>query len=274
MKQGGRATPYVASLRVYEPASSFSASFLQNLISFPASIDGFAKEEFHNLANSVDFGVSLEAFGRAFHLTRDGDSYYCPWNTTSRIQNSLSLLQENYSLPMRKLFSLPSLEQFLNSYNFEISNKTHVITSTWLIPPRWFSLFSMEDLLDGKNGRKRFIIFRSDIDSALVRCERALSIIRKTFGPGPLVGEVEDLMTWLTTFDSKSIVELDYGGLAELLNQVAPISERNGTETDTSVADVWESLEALDTGDGLVAGRAYQRLMSRWRGVSALEHAN
>jgi hypothetical protein len=89
-----------------------------------------------------------------------------------------------------------------------------------------------------------------------------------------LVGEVEDVMTWLTSFKSKSIVELDYGGLAELLNQIAPASERNGTETDTSVADIWESLEALDAGEGLVAGRAYERLMRRWRGVSALEHAN
>jgi hypothetical protein len=259
---------------VYEPASSFSASFLQNLISFSASIEGFAKEEFYNLSNSADLGVYLDLFGRAFHLTIDGNSYYCPWNTSARVQHSLSLLQENYSLPMRKLFSLPSLEQFLNSYKFEMSNKTYVITSTWLIPPRWFSLFSMEDLIEGKNSRKRFIIFRTDIESARVRCKRALSIIRKTFGPGPLVVEVEDLMTWLTTFDSKSIIELDYGGLAELLNQIEPASGRNRTETDTSVADVWESLEALDTGDGLQAGRSYQRLMNRWRGVSALEHAN
>jgi hypothetical protein len=88
------------------------------------------------------------------------------------------------------------------------------------------------------------------------------------------VGELEEMMTWLSTFDSRSIVELDYGGLASLLNNSRLLLGDDATQADTSVADVWESLEALEVGDAGRAGAAYERLMSRWRAVSALEHAN
>jgi hypothetical protein len=121
---------------------------------------------------------------------------------------------------------------------------------------------------------KKFILYRTNIESALVRGNRALSIVRKTFGPGPLVGELEEIMTWLSTFYSTSIVELDYGGLANLLNNSRPPSGDEATQADTSVVDVWESLEALEVGDAGRAGAAYERLMSRWRAVSSLEHAN
>jgi hypothetical protein len=88
------------------------------------------------------------------------------------------------------------------------------------------------------------------------------------------VGELEEMMTWLSTFDSRSIIELDYGGLANLLNNSSlPLSD-DATQADMSVVDVWESLEALEVGDAGRAGAAYERLMSRWRGVSSLEHAN
>jgi hypothetical protein len=88
------------------------------------------------------------------------------------------------------------------------------------------------------------------------------------------VGELEEMMTWLSTFDSRSIVELDYGGLANLLNNSRLPLGDDATQVDTSVVDVWESLEALEIGDGVRAGAAYERLMSRWRAVSSLEHAN
>ena len=274
MKPGNRATPYVASLRVYEPATAFPAEFLQNLISYPALLEGFAREEFHNLANSIKFQNAFESTRRAFQLTKDGVSFYCPWSTGDRLSTSISLLRENYSNPMLKLFSLPPLEKMEESFQIGSPKKTYVLTETWLIPPRWFSLFSKEDSLSVESKNKKLILYRTNIESALFRGNRALSIVRKTFGPGPLVGELEEMMTWLSTFDSRSIVELDYGGLANLLNNSRLPSGDDVTQSDTSVLDVWESLEALEIGDAGRAGAAYERLMSRWRAVSSLEHAN
>ena len=273
MKPGNRATPYVASLRVYEPATAFRAEFLQNLISYPALLEGFAREEFHNLANSIKLQNAFESTSRAFQLTKDGVSFYCPWSTGDRLSTSISLLRENYSNPMLKLFSLSPLEKMEESFQIGSLKKTYVLTETWLIPPRWFSLFSASDSVSVESKNKKLILYRTNIESALFRGNRALSIVRKTFGPGPLVGELEEMMTWLSTFDSRSIVELDYGGLANLLNNSRLPSGDDVTQSDTSVLDVWESLEALEIGDAGRAGAAYERLMSRWRAVSSLEHA-
>ena len=274
MKPGNRATPYVASLRVYEPATAFSAEFLQNLISYPALLEGFAREEFHNLANSIKLQNAFESTSRAFQLTKDGVSFYCPWSTGDRLSTSISLLRENYSNPMLKLFSLSPLEKMEESFQIGSLKKTYVLTETWLVPPRWISLFSKADSLSVERENEKLVLYRTNIESALFRVNRALSIVRKTFGPGPLVGELEEMMTWLSTFDSRSIVELDYGGLANLLNNSRLPSGDDVTQSDTSVLDVWESLEALEIGDAGRAGAAYERLMSRWRAVSSLEHAN
>ena len=128
MKPGNRATPYVASLRVYEPATAFPADFLQNLISYPALLEGFAREEFHNLANSIKVQNDLEFTRRAFQLTKDGVSFYCPWSTGDRLISSISLLRENYSNPMLKLFSLSSLEKMEESFQIGSLKKTYVLT--------------------------------------------------------------------------------------------------------------------------------------------------
>jgi hypothetical protein len=274
VKPGNRATPYVASLRLYEPATAFTAEFLQNLISYPALLEGFAREEFHNLANSIKHQNAFESTSRAFQLTKDGVSFYCPWSTGDRLSTSISLLRESYSNPMLKLFSLSPLEKMEESFQIGSLKKTYILTENWLIPPRWFSLFSKGDSMSVERKNEKLVLYRTNIDSALFRGNRALSIVRKTFGPGPLVGELEEMMTWLSTFDSRSVVELDYGGLANLLNNSRLPLGDGATQADTSVADVWESLEALEVGDAGRAGAAYERLMRRWRAVSSLEHAN
>jgi hypothetical protein len=274
VKPGNRATPYVASLRLYEPATAFPAEFLQNLISYPALLEGFAREEFHNLANSIKVQNAFESTSRAFKLIKDGVSFYCPWSTGDRLSTSISSLRENYSNPMLKLFSLSPLEKMEESFQIRSPKKTYVLTETWLIPPRWFSLFSTGDSVSVERENTKLVLYRTNIESALFRGNRALSIVRKTFGPGPLVGELEETMTWLSTFDSRSIVELDYGGLANLLNNSRLPSGDEARQADTSVVDVWESLEALEIGDASRAGAAYERLMSRWRAISSLEHAN
>lgn len=272
---GGRATPYIASLRVYEPARAFSPSFLKDLVSYPATVEGFVKEEFFNLRRLVLSNKAEDDALRAFSITNDGANFYCPWNTPLRVRESLALIRESYSLPMRKLFSLPEINELkVNENNSNSTSRANLISETWLIPPRWFSLFSKGDCLSGKRGEKVFVFYRSNLKYALERGNRALAIIRKTFGPGPLTGEVEELMSWLASFDPESLIELDYGGLAELLDKLLLASGEMGVASDTSVDDVWESLEALEIGDGVRAGSAYERLMGRWRAVSSLEHAN
>jgi hypothetical protein len=99
------------------------------------------------------------------------------------------------------------------------------------------------------------------------RIAKALRVVRRVFGEGPATGAIEEVGRWLEDFHPHSLVELDYGGLVHLVDDEA-LSE------DTSVADVNEALERLTAGDLPAAGQCYERVVSRWRSVAALEHAN
>jgi hypothetical protein len=85
--------------------------------------------------------------------------------------------------------------------------------------------------------------------------------------------EIADLLQWLEIFDNNSIVELDYGGLAIYLNNLLIQNGEPGLDADTSVEDVSTSIAGLASGDGVLAGRGYERLVSRWRKVASLESA-
>jgi hypothetical protein len=97
--------------------------------------------------------------------------------------------------------------------------------------------------------------------------------VLSAFGSGQVEGEVADLIDWLEIFDTASIVELDYGGLAIYLNNLLIENGEVGLDADTSIEDVNSSIAGLASGDGSLAGRGYERLVSRWRKVAALESA-
>jgi len=82
-----------------------------------------------------------------------------------------------------------------------------------------------------------------------------------------------ELINWLNVFDTGSMLELDYGGLAIYLNTSLINSGESGLEADTSIEDVHMSIEGLESGDAVLAGSGYERLVSRWRRVSEYERA-
>ncbi|NDE19646.1 MAG: hypothetical protein EB000_04290 [Alphaproteobacteria bacterium] len=113
--------------------------------------------------------------------------------------------------------------------------------------------------------------------STVTRCWAALDFthqaVLSAFGEGAVEGEVAELLAWLEIFNNKSIVELDYGGLATYLNNQLVESGEVGLDADTSIEDVTTSIAGLASGDGALAGRGYERLVARWRRVSSLESA-
>ena len=95
-----------------------------------------------------------------------------------------------------------------------------------------------------------------------------------SFGEGPIEEEIADLLEWLSLFHAESIVELDYGGLAGYLEKILKEEGLPGLEADTSIEDIHLSLTGLSTGDGAAAGVGYERLVSRWRKVAAMEQSS
>jgi hypothetical protein len=94
------------------------------------------------------------------------------------------------------------------------------------------------------------------------------------FGDGPVEEELENLLDWLEMFHPESLVELDYGGLANYMDKALRDSGEDGLESDSSIEDVLHSVAGLAAADAMMAGTGYQRLMSRWRLVQGFEQAS
>jgi hypothetical protein len=269
-----RPTPYVASLRVYEPIDSFEVvdqlRWSQIAITSPTGWD----EQVRSLKRSITSEpVNLKPDG-AHVLEHEGKRYVAPWSTAARCWAALDDFK--YTLPpsVIKFFVPQTIEDSINSSIDMVEDKvSHILTSTWSIPPRWFALFSPDERLRGVNEDGYFTISRTAISNAKSRCTFTHQAVLGAFGEGAVEGEVAELLAWLEIFDPKSIVELDYGGLATYLNKQLIESGEVGLDADTSIEDVTSSIAGLASGDGALAGRGYERLVSRWRRVSALESA-
>ena len=149
----------------------------------------------------------------------------------------------------------------------------HILTENWVIPPRWFSLFMAHERIRGEDEDGIFCVMRTNIADAKARTEVAHQTVRSAFGEGSVEAEIEHLLEWLDMFHNKSLVELDYGGLANYLDFGLRLAGEEGIEADTSVEDVLLSLSGLAAGDGQMAGQGYERLVSRWRIVQGFESA-
>jgi hypothetical protein len=115
---------------------------------------------------------------------------------------------------------------------------------------------------------------RTRISDAIARTQVAHQTVLSSFGEGPVEQEIEHLLEWLQLFHPQSLVELDYGGLAALLDsQLRAAGHEEGLEADSSIEDVLMSLAGLAAGDGALAGQGYERLVTRWRLVQSLESA-
>jgi hypothetical protein len=99
------------------------------------------------------------------------------------------------------------------------------------------------------------------------RTARALATLRRALPDAPTVAGLEQLGRWLEEFHPHSRVELDYGGLVELLTD-------DELRADGSVADIAEAIVALGEGRGTDAGAAYERVITRWRPLQQLETAS
>ena len=267
-------TPYVASLRIYEPLESFD-KLDQNRwdhlkINTPKEWD---EQKWALIRTITSEPPNLKPDG-AHVLEHEGKRYIAPWSTAARCWAALDNFK--YTLPpsVIKFFIPQIIKDSINSTVDIVEDKvSHILSSTWNIPPRWFALFSPDERLRGVNEDGHFTIMRTAIANAKSRCTFTHQAVLGAFGECAVEGEVAELLAWLEIFDPKSILELDYGGLATYLNNQLIKSGEVGLDADTSIEDVTSSIAGLASGDGALAGRGYERLVSRWRWVSALESA-
>ena len=270
-----RPTPYVASLRVYEPLAAFEPAdrLRWERISAEAEFNSKNLEQSDSLQRVATLQLPNARPDGVHILDLDGERYICPWSTSVRTWAALTEFKSTIPSTVIPFFISNSFEEALqDSIDLSVSKVPHIISQTWVIPPRWFALFETHERTRGHNHDGAFVICRTEIARAIGRAKTTHSAVKSAFGEGPVEQEILDLVDWLEMFHPKSMVELDYGGLANYLELA--LAEEGGLEADTSIEDIQSSIAGLAVGDGALAGRGYERLVTRWRRVSAFEGAS
>ena len=88
-----------------------------------------------------------------------------------------------------------------------------------------------------------------------------------TWDPARAGTELAEVGRWLEDFHPYSLVELDYGGLVQLLSDDA-------LNRDQSVAEIAAAIGGVAKGERELAVAMYRRAHSRWRAFAEYEMAN
>ena len=269
-----RPTPYVASLRVYEPITAFQPVDQERWNQIAVKSETRWEEQQRAIRRIVNSQyITIKPDG-AHVLEHESMKYVAPWSTASRCWAALEDFKSMMPPTITKYFLPQIIEESIRSNSESIEDKvSHIITATWSIPPRWFALFESSDRIRGTNDDGAYTILRTSISDAKQRSLFAHQAVVNAFGNGPIEQEIADLLEWLSIFDANSIVECDYGGLAIYLEKSLIESGKPGLDADTSIEDVARSLAGLAAGDGALAGQGYERLVTRWRRVASFEQA-
>lgn len=267
-------TPYVASLIVYEPLWAFDTEVKQRWSEIINDSGTKINEQVAALRRTIGFDQFSFLEDGAHVLDESGVRYVAPWSTKTRCWVALEEFKSSLPSSLIRFYIPTSHEEILQAHSSLYEDKvSHIINSTWSIPPRWFALFQPSDRKYGVSHLGIYTHLRCSIFEAKQRCTFAHNVVINSFGPGPVENEIASLLNWLSLFHENSIIECDYGGLAFYLEKSLIENGEKGLDSDTSIEDVANSLAGLAAGDGQLAGKGYERLISRWRRVAAFEQA-
>jgi hypothetical protein len=145
--------------------------------------------------------------------------------------------------------------------------KSHILSSPWHVPLRWFSAFDpSERSVEERNGATA-LLYRTTIAQADDRLTRALVTLQNAGFQDAVIDQVQELYNWVASFDDDCLLELDYGGVAELFSDGALALDETG-------ADIQSSLSALEAGNLDEASDHYSKAAARWAHAQALTYMN
>ncbi|MGC4769261.1 hypothetical protein ACLQ25_09810 [Micromonospora sp. DT44] len=275
---------FASYLRVYEPLTAFDRdrqSYWRRYVSegrAVAPVEGPGRQR----------TAVIEALGagwtrlpdlpeEAYVLETDDSLLVCPWNLRIRVAEAALNARDGVPPVLADAFVPPVLAGQARAVVDDWRSgarvlehgvpRVHEQIATWGVPLRWFVLFDpTERDLVTQPGR-RALRYRTEISKARRRSSRALSVLRKSVGEAPITEAVQEAARWLEEFHPGSIVELDYGGLVDLLSDET-------LAADDSPELVAGGLAGLSRGEADEASAAYDKLVARWRAVQLLERCN
>ncbi|MFD9699476.1 hypothetical protein [Lentzea sp. NPDC059081] len=137
----------------------------------------------------------------------------------------------------------------------------HVISTTWTVPLPWFALVDPAQrrvvLASAQDDPERQVSWRVAMADARRRVARALKVVKGSLGDEGPATILADTGRWLEHFHPHSAVELDYGGLVQLLDDKDLLE-------DTSAVDVNAIVDALENDDAEEVALRYEALREFW----------
>ena len=281
-------TAHVASLRVYEPLAAFEGGQRAHWEAYAASGEApnpaaaalLEREAAVRALVGPTPAVLPQVEEHAFVTEVDGVTLVCPWSTALRSLEGLEEFLTDVPAPLLDAWVPRELAEglgdALDAHRLAHPDaRAHLLTANWHVPLRWFVLVDAQErevvLGDRSGGTRRLtgrsLVYRTPMSRARRRVARALAVLRGTVEDGVVTAGVEDLGRWLEEFHPRSLVELDYGGLVNLLDDAE-------LQQDESARDVALALAALGEGDPQRAAAAYGRVTSRMKALQGVESAN
>ena len=277
--------PFLSYLRVYEPLRAFDgasgARVRAALARGPLRPELAAGHE-REMCLRAQLGARLlpggERNGRPGAETgtevlvlggSSGEPLVCPLDTRVRAAAAvLSFLDEEgpllrrCALPVSELSARHEAEAAMTELG---SNAAHVVSASWTVPLPWFALVDPEER-QLRLDKWRRVWWRVPMSRARARAAQAERIVRQGLGDGEPADVLAETATWLAKFDRSSVVELDYGGVVDLVDDEA-------LRADDSADQVRDALQALREGDTAAAEASYDRLREFWAGVAGKQRS-
>jgi hypothetical protein len=289
--RGQAGLPFSSTLRVYEPLDAFPEE--QRAAIQAAGARSASRAAVENAELLASLGRITRSGGDPFPTGRtdlvrvttapaapaagtsddDADAdpvlLYCPSQLVLRAGLAANALMEGIHGPLAELL-IPEEQRDKHQERIDQvkardgSIRVHTRASTWGIPFSWFSLFMEADHKDVVEAAGRILTVRvwAPITEALERARYAVANLALAAPDLDMLDDLAQLTEWLETFHVESMVELDYGAVAD---KVYP---------DESPMDIRLGIECLAEGDMTGAAAAYRRLASRWIPIRQLARAS
>ncbi|MBO1268969.1 hypothetical protein [Arthrobacter cavernae] len=288
--RGQAGLPFSSSLRVYEPIEAFPEEQQRQLLADGRRTGSRADVENAELQASLgritrpggdpfptgrtDL-VRMTKIPQGRHAKHEADDpdagrlLYCPSQLVIRAGLAANALMEGVHSPLAELL-IPMSQRDKHQARIDRINagddakRVHTRASTWGIPFSWFSLFQESDRKDvvESGGRISTVRVWCPLTDALDRARYAVAHLALAAPDLDMLDDLTQLTEWLELFHVQSMVELDYGAVAD---KVYP---------DESPMDVRLGIECLAEGDMTGAAAAYRRLASRWIPIRQLARAS
>ena len=195
----------------------------------------------------------------ALFTTWQGDQYACPRNTRLRMVEGILAFAKTYtSLPVISEDERIALILELSDLRRRSAlSRGYILSSAWHVPLRWFGAFAPAEREVYETDSGLSIRYRTSIGEAVDRVHWSSTVLASAGFPVQVLERINGLERWLMEYSADSMVELDYGTVAELFSEADLV-------LDESAEDIRNSLLALEQGEGQASQRHYEAVATRW----------